>query len=90
MKVNIYNDRGVHICKSMLAYQKYGNHETPKAAVKSDHLVGEYYVRFERELKEQVKELMQTGLSEEDAKKQAPLNIEIRDMLLKWKRTTLK
>ncbi|HUM47605.1 MAG TPA: arginine--tRNA ligase [Chitinophagales bacterium] len=85
IKVNIYNDRGVHICKSMLAYQKYGNHETPESSgEKGDHLVGEYYVRFEQELRKQVSELVAQGLTEEAAKKQAPLNKEISEMLLKW------
>ncbi|MEO6169126.1 MAG: arginine--tRNA ligase, partial [Chitinophagales bacterium] len=75
IKVNIYNDRGVHICKSMLAYQKYGNHETPESSgEKGDHLVGEYYVRFEQELRKQISELIAKGLTEEAAKKQAPLN----------------
>jgi len=59
IKVNIYNDRGVHICKSMLAYQRYGNHETPESSgEKGDHLVGEYYVRFEQELQKQLRELI--------------------------------
>ncbi len=85
VKVNIYNDRGVHICKSMLAYQKYGNHETPESSgEKGDHLVGEYYVRFEQELRKQVLDLVGQGLTEEAAKKQAPLNKEISEMLLKW------
>lgn len=85
VKVNIYNDRGVHICKSMLAYQKYGAHETPESSgVKGDHLVGEYYVRFEQGLKLQLNELMAQGLSEEEARKQAPLNKEISEMLRKW------
>jgi arginyl-tRNA synthetase len=85
IKVNIYNDRGVHICKSMLAYQKYGNHETPESSgEKGDHLVGEYYVRFEQELRAQMNNLMADGLSEEEARKQAPLNSEISEMLRKW------
>lgn len=87
VKVNIYNDRGVHICKSMLAYQKYGNHETPESSgEKGDHLVGEYYVRFEQELRKQVSEIIAQGLTEEAAKKQAPLNKEISEMLLKWEK----
>lgn len=85
IKVNIYNDRGVHICKSMLAYQQYGNHETPESTgIKGDHLVGEYYVRFEQELRHQIKELIAQGLPEDTAKKQAPLNQAIAAMLLKW------
>lgn len=85
VKVNIYNDRGVHICKSMLAYQKYGNHETPESSgEKGDHLVGEYYVRFEQELRKQISELVANGLSEDAAKKEAPLNREIAEMLIRW------
>lgn len=85
IKVNIYNDRGVHICKSMLAYQQYGHHETPESTgIKGDHLVGEYYVRFEQELRHQVKELIAQGLDEDVAKKQAPLNQDIAAMLLQW------
>ena len=62
MKVNIYNDRGVHISKSMLAYELYGNHETPESSgIKGDHLVGEYYVRYDLELKKQVDDLVATG-----------------------------
>ena len=85
IKVNIYNDRGIHICKSMLAYQKYGDNETPKSkGVKGDHMVGDFYVKFDQELKIQIAGLMARGLNEEDAKKKAPLNIEVKEMLLKW------
>ncbi|MEI7801456.1 MAG: arginine--tRNA ligase, partial [Bacteroidota bacterium] len=85
MKVNIYNDRGVHICKSMLAYQKFGKGETPKSSgKKGDHLIGDYYVKFDQELKIQIAGLMTGGMSEEDAKKNAPLNIEVKEMLLQW------
>ncbi len=85
VKVNIYNDRGIHICKSMLAYEKFGEGETPKSkGVKGDHLVGNYYVKFDQELKIQIAGLMTQGQTEEEAKKNAPLNIEVKEMLLKW------
>ncbi|GDX51465.1 arginine--tRNA ligase [Bacteroidota bacterium] len=85
VKVNIYNDRGIHICKSMLAYEKYSNNETPKSkGIKGDHLVGDFYVKFDQELKIQIAGLMLKGMSEEEAKKNAPLNIEVKEMLLKW------
>lgn len=85
VKTNIVNDRGIHICKSMLAWQKFGNGETPESTgKKGDHLVGDYYVRFDKEYKTQVKELMEKGLSEEEAKKQAPLMVEAQTMLKKW------
>lgn len=85
VKVNIYNDRGVHICKSMLAYQKFGNRETPESAnIKGDHLVGDYYVKFEKELRKQIAELVSSGMSEEDAKKNSPLQKEVQEMLVKW------
>jgi len=87
VKTNIVNDRGIHICKSMLAWQKFGNGETPESSgKKGDHLVGEYYVRFDREYKAQIKELMSGGMSEEEAKKQAPLIMEAQEMLLKWEK----
>lgn len=85
VKTNIVNDRGIHICKSMLAWQKFGNGETPESTgKKGDHLVGDYYVRFDKEYKTQVKELMEKGMSEEEAKKQAPLMVEAQTMLKKW------
>lgn len=86
VKTNIVNDRGIHICKSMLAWQKFGNGETPESTgKKGDHLVGDYYVRFDKEYKAQVKGLMeQQNLSEEEAKKQAPLMVEAQAMLKKW------
>jgi arginyl-tRNA synthetase len=85
IKTNIVNDRGIHICKSMLAWQKYGNGETPESAgMKGDHLVGKYYVIFEKELKLQTSELMLTGTGEEEARNSAPLMKEAREMLLKW------
>ncbi|MDX5346840.1 MAG: arginine--tRNA ligase [Hymenobacteraceae bacterium] len=86
MKVNLINDRGIHICKSMLAYQKFGNFETPDTAnIKGDHLVGKYYVEFDKAYKAQVDELVtQKGLTVEEAKKQAPLMQEAQQMLQKW------
>ncbi len=85
VKTNIVNDRGIHICKSMLAWQKFGNGETPESlGVKGDHLVGDYYVRFDKEYKAQVKALVEKGMSEEEAAEQAPLMQEAREMLRKW------
>jgi arginyl-tRNA synthetase len=85
IKTNIVNDRGIHICKSMLAWKKYGNGETPSSTgLKGDHLVGKYYVIFEKELKQQAAGLMAGGLNEEDARNASPLMKEARDMLLKW------
>lgn len=85
VKTNIVNDRGIHICKSMLAWLKYGNGETPESTgIKGDHLIGNYYVAFDKHYKEQIKELMAQGLSEEEAKNEAPLIKEAREMLVKW------
>ena len=85
VKTNIVNDRGIHICKSMLAWQKFGNGETPEnSGKKGDHLIGDYYVRFDIEYKAQVKELMAQGMDEESAKKEAPLIKEAQAMLVKW------
>lgn len=85
IKTNIVNDRGIHICKSMLAWQKYGNGETPESSgMKGDHLVGKYYVRFEKEYKAQVDDMVFHGTSVEEAKASAPLMLEAREMLLKW------
>ena len=85
IKVNLVNDRGIHICKSMLAWQKWGNGITPeKAGKKGDHLVGDFYVKFDQEYKKQIDELIQKGNSEEEAKKNAPLIIEAQEMLRKW------
>ncbi|HUV00591.1 MAG TPA: arginine--tRNA ligase [Bacteroidales bacterium] len=85
IKTNIVNDRGIHICKSMLAWQKYGEGETPQSSgIKGDHLVGKYYVRFEQELKTQVDDLISTGMNEADARNAAPLMQEAREMLLRW------
>ncbi len=85
VKTNIVNDRGIHICKSMLAWQKWGENITPEAAgKKGDHLVGDFYVLFDKKYKEQVNELMAKGESEDDAKKNAPLIKEAQEMLRKW------
>ena len=85
IKTNIVNDRGIHICKSMLAWQKFGNGETPlSSGMKGDHLVGKYYVLFDKEYKSQVEKLMEEGIDEAEAKNSATLMREIRDMLLKW------
>ncbi|MBR6830850.1 MAG: arginine--tRNA ligase [Tidjanibacter sp.] len=85
LKVNLVNDRGIHICKSMLAWKLYGNGETPASSgMKGDHLVGKYYVEFDKHYKEQIKELVAQGLSEDDAKKNAPLMLQAQEMLRKW------
>ena len=85
VKTNIVNDRGIHICKSMLAWQKFGKGETPESSgMKGDHLVGKYYVVFDKAYKAEVAELMAKGANEEDAKKMAPLMIEAQKMLLAW------
>ena len=88
IKVNLVNDRGIHICKSMLAWQLYGGGETPASSgMKGDHLVGKYYVEFDKHYKAQVKELMaEKGLSEDEAKKQAPIMLQAQEMLRKWER----
>ena len=85
IKTNIVNDRGIHICKSMLAWTKFGNGETPETSgMKGDHLVGKYYVLFEKELKLQAEQLIKQGNDEESARNSAPLMQEAREMLLKW------
>lgn len=85
VKTNIVNDRGIHICKSMLAWQKFGNGETPESSgLKGDHLVGKYYVVFDQKYKEQIKELIAQGQTEEEAKKNAPLMLEAQEMLRQW------
>jgi len=85
VKTNIVNDRGIHICKSMLAWLKFGNGETPESSgKKGDHLIGDYYVRFDKEYRKQIAELMAAGMSEDDAKREAPLMKEAQAMLLKW------
>jgi arginyl-tRNA synthetase len=84
-KTQIINDRGIHICKSMLAWEKFGNGETPESTgLKGDKLVGNYYVKFDQEYKKEITDLIASGLSEEEAKKQAPLIIQAQEMLLKW------
>lgn len=85
IKTNIVNDRGIHICKSMLAWQKFGAGATPASTgKKGDHLVGDYYVAFDKAYKEEIKALMADGMSEDDAKKNAPLMVEAQEMLRKW------
>ena len=85
VKTNIVNDRGIHICKSMLAWQKYGNGETPETSgKKGDHLIGDYYVAFDKHYREEIKALMAQGMDEDTAKKEAPLIKEAHDMLVKW------
>ncbi len=84
-KTQIINDRGIHICKSMLAWQKFGNGETPETSgLKGDKLVGKYYVAFDKEYKQQITALTSKGILEEEAKKQAPIIIEAQKMLLDW------
>jgi arginyl-tRNA synthetase len=84
-KTQIINDRGIHICKSMLAWQKYGNGETPQSTgLKGDKLVGNYYVKFDQEYKKEIAQLIAEGKTEEEAKKEAPLLIAAQQMLLKW------
>ncbi|QQT24719.1 arginine--tRNA ligase [Sphingobacterium spiritivorum] len=85
IKANLVNDRGIHICKSMLAWQKFGNGETPASSgLKGDHLVGKYYVIFDKEYKKQIDELKAQGQAEEEAKKNAPLIREAQEMLQQW------
>ena len=84
-KTQIINDRGIHICKSMLAWQKYGDGETPESSgVKGDHLVGRYYVEFDKAYKSEIKNLLKEGKTEEEAKKQAPILLEAQNMLKLW------
>ena len=84
-KTQIINDRGIHICKSMLAWQRFGNEETPKSTgLKGDKLVGNYYVKFDKEYKKEIQTLIKEGKTEEEAKKQSPILIEAQQMLLKW------
>lgn len=84
IKTNIVNDRGIHICKSMLAWQKWGNNEEPSAELKGDKLVGNYYVKFDQEYKKEIAALVAEGKTEEEAAKQAPLMLEAQEMLRKW------
>ncbi|MEZ7503787.1 arginine--tRNA ligase [Flavobacterium sp. Arc2] len=84
-KTQIINDRGIHICKSMLAWQKFGNEETPESTgLKGDKLVGNYYVAFDKAYKVEIAQLVSEGKTEEEAKKQAPIILEAQEMLLKW------
>ncbi|MDE7386796.1 MAG: arginine--tRNA ligase [Muribaculaceae bacterium] len=85
VKTNIVNDRGIHICKSMLAWLKWGDGITPeKAGKKGDHLIGDFYVLFDKHFKEEIKELMAKGMTEDEAKQASPLMQEAREMLVKW------
>lgn len=85
VKTNIVNDRGIHICKSMYAWQKWGNGKTPEnSGVKGDHLVGEFYVEFNKHYKAEIAQLIEKGLSKEEAESQAPSILAARDLLLKW------
>lgn len=85
VKVNLVNDRGIHICKSMLAWQKFGNGETPESSrMKGDHLVGKYYVEFDKHYKDEIAQLVEQGMDKEEAEKKAPLILEAQEMLRKW------
>ena len=85
VKTNIVNDRGIHICKSMLAWQKWGNGATPESTgQKGDHLIGDYYVAFDRHFRQEVKALMDKGMTEDEAKEASPLMAEAREMLRRW------
>ena len=85
IKANLVNDRGIHICKSMLAWQQFGNSETPASSgLKGDHLVGKYYVIFDKEYKKQIAGLISSGQTEDEAKKNAPVIQQAQEMLLKW------
>ena len=85
VKTNIVNDRGIHICKSMLAWKKWGNGATPESThQKGDHLVGDYYVRFDKEYKAELAKLQEQGMTEEEAEEKSPLMQEAREMLRKW------
>jgi arginyl-tRNA synthetase len=85
VKTNIVNDRGIHICKSMYAWQQWGNGETPETTgLKGDHLVGKYYVKFDEKYKEEIKTQVAAGVSQEEAENQAPSMLEVRELLRKW------
>ena len=85
IKANLVNDRGIHICKSMLAWQRYGNGETPASTgMKGDHLVGKYYVEFDRHYKQEVHDLVSVGRSEEEARREAPILRDAQEMLRRW------
>lgn len=84
-KVQVINDRGIHICKSMLAWERFGNGETPESSgLKGDHLVGKYYVKFDQEYRKEMAELMANGKTEDEAKQEAPIMIATKEMLVKW------
>jgi arginyl-tRNA synthetase len=84
-KTQIINDRGIHICKSMLAWQRFGNGETPQSSgLKGDHLVGKYYVEFDKMYKIEINQLIEKGLTKEEAEKEAPIFKAAQEMLLKW------
>ncbi len=90
-RTNVVNDRGIHICKSMLAYQKFGQGETPQSAgMKGDHLTGKYYVEFDKAYKQQTEELKAGGMNEEEAKKKAPVMREAQQMLRRWEQGELE
>ena len=85
IRVNLVNDRGIHICKSMLAWLRFGNGETPESSgMKGDHLVGKYYVEFDKHYKKEIGELVAQGMNEEEAAKKAPLLLEAQSMLKRW------
>lgn len=85
IKANLINDRGIHICKSMLAYEMFGEGETPESGnIKGDHLIGKYYVRFDQEYKREIDELVASGLSKDEAKAQAPILLKAQELLKKW------
>ena len=85
IKTQIINDRGIHICKSMIAWEKFGNSETPESAnMKGDHLVGKYYVEFDKHYRQEIKELEAQGKTEDEAKKEAPIFLEAQEMLRQW------
>lgn len=85
LKTQVINDRGIHICKSMLAWEKFGNGETPESSgIKGDHLVGKYYVRFDKQYQQEIQELVEKGQTTEEAKKNAPSLLEAKEMLRKW------
>jgi len=87
IKTNIVNDRGIHICKSMLAWQKWGNGETPKSSgMKGDFLVGKYYIKFDQEYKKEISKLISQGENKEKAEQSAPLILQAREMLKKWEK----
>lgn len=87
IKTQVINDRGIHICKSMLAWEKFGNGETPESTnLKGDKLVGNYYVEFDKHYKKEISDLKENGISEEEAKKQAPIIVDAQEMLMDWEK----